>query len=36
VPAAPTRQALLARRARILAGLPKAVFGRLKRRLGRG
>jgi hypothetical protein len=36
VSAAPTRQALLARRARILAGLPKAAFRRLKRRLGRG
>ncbi len=35
-PLAPTRQALLARRARILAGLPGAAFRRLKRRLGRG
>jgi hypothetical protein len=32
---APSSRDLLARRARVLAGLPKAAFGRLRRRLGR-
>jgi hypothetical protein len=36
VPVAPSDRDLLARRARILAGLPRAAFRRLKRRLGRG